>query len=153
MTKPFDNFIVSPLGLVPKKEPGEYRIILDLSQPKGTSVNSHIHDSYASVKYETFDSVTDLVLKCGPGALIAKCDIQDAFRLIPIRPQDHHLLGFYLEPFYYYGKVLPMGCRSSCKIFESFSRGLRYIMENIYTFSNLTAILDDFNSRLSVCVD
>lgn len=144
INKPWDNFVVSPLSLVPKKEPGEYRIIHDLSQPKGFSINSFINDENASVKYDTFDSVTDLIIKCGPRALISKCDIKDAFRIIPVRPEDYHLLGFYLEPYYYYEKVLPMGCRSSCRIFESFSRGLRYIMNKIYTFSNITGILDDF---------
>ena len=32
---PFDNFRVSPLGLVSKKEPGEFRLIHHLSYPRG----------------------------------------------------------------------------------------------------------------------
>jgi hypothetical protein len=32
---PFKDFVVSPLGLVPKKEPGEFRLIHDLSFPRG----------------------------------------------------------------------------------------------------------------------
>ena len=34
---PFENFISSPLGIVPKSEPGKYRIIHDLSYPKNAS--------------------------------------------------------------------------------------------------------------------
>ena len=36
---PLDNFRVSPLGLVPKKTSGEFRVIHDLSNPTGNSVN------------------------------------------------------------------------------------------------------------------
>jgi hypothetical protein len=39
---PFHNFIRSPLGLVPKKNEGEYRTIHHLSYPKGSSVNDGI---------------------------------------------------------------------------------------------------------------
>ena len=38
---PFKNFRVSPLGLVPKKQPGEFCMIHHLSFPKGTSVIWH----------------------------------------------------------------------------------------------------------------
>ena len=36
---PLPNFRVSPLGVVPKKAPGEYRLIHHLSFPRGASVN------------------------------------------------------------------------------------------------------------------
>jgi hypothetical protein len=36
---PFSPFVVSPLGLVPKKEPNKFRVIHDLSYPHGQSVN------------------------------------------------------------------------------------------------------------------
>ena len=39
--KPFSNFKISPLGLVPKSFPGEFRLIHHLSWPRadGSSVN------------------------------------------------------------------------------------------------------------------
>ena len=48
---PFDNFMVSPLGLVPKKEAGAFRLIHDLSFPKGDSVNFGIPRECCSVAY------------------------------------------------------------------------------------------------------
>ena len=53
---PFDvltpaDVILSPLGVVPKKTPGEYRLIHDLSFPKLDSVNSHIEKAYMEVTY------------------------------------------------------------------------------------------------------
>lgn len=141
---PFPNFVCSPLGLVPKKEQGKYRVIHDLSRPKLCSVNSYIPHCYATVKYETFDQVVRLVLQYGHGALIAKADILEAFRIIPISPADYHLLGFKIGKSYYYDKVLPMGCRSSCQIFESFSSSLQWIIQHVYKFNDVTHVLDDF---------
>jgi hypothetical protein len=63
---------------------------------------------------------------------MAKCDIEDAFRLVPIHPTDYHLLGFTWNNLYYYDRCLPMGASSSCQIFESFSSSLHWIMENKY---------------------
>jgi hypothetical protein len=142
--KPFNHFIVSPLGLVAKKEKGEFRLIHDLSQPRLLSVNSFISDCYASVNYETFDKVVELINVNGRGALLAKSDIQDAFRIIPINPCDYHLLGFKINDMYYYDKVLPMGCRVSCNLFETFSRSLQWVIKNIYRFQTITHCLDDF---------
>lgn len=48
---------------------------------------------------------------------MAKTDIEDAFRIIPIHPSDYHLLGFIWEGQFYYDKCLPMGASSSCQIF------------------------------------
>ena len=141
---PLPDYVCSPLGLVPKKEPGKYRFIHDLSLPIGGSVNSFIPDCYATVKYETFDEVVKLVLRHGNGALIAKADILEAFRIIPIRPSDYHLLGFKIKQSYYYDRVLPMGCRSSCQIFESFSKSLQWLLQSVYNFPDVTHVLDDF---------
>jgi hypothetical protein len=41
-----------------------------------------------------------MVAAQGPGAMLVKRDLQDAFRHIPIAPQDHWLLGFYWEGTY-----------------------------------------------------
>ena len=48
---PFSTFISSPLGVVPKKQPGEYRIIHHLSYPHGLSVNDYIPSEQSSVHY------------------------------------------------------------------------------------------------------
>ncbi len=53
--KPFDNFIVSPIGLVPKKEKNKYRMIHHLSFPEGESVNDYIPKEFCSVTYASID--------------------------------------------------------------------------------------------------
>ena len=39
---PFQSFCVSPIGVVPKKAPGEFRLIQHLSYPHGSSINDGI---------------------------------------------------------------------------------------------------------------
>ena len=141
---PLDNFIVSPIAVVPKKEPGAFRVIHDLSQPTASSVNSFIPDCHARVHYETFDKVVQLVLESGFGCLLAKCDVKEGFRNLPVSPSDYHLLGFKFNNKYYYDMVMPMGARSSCNIFERFSTALQWIIFNRYNFHSVSHILDDF---------
>ena len=40
ISPPLDNLIISPIGLVPKSTPGEFRLIFDLSYPSDNSVNT-----------------------------------------------------------------------------------------------------------------
>ena len=43
-TRPLQNLQCSPLGLVPKKQPGEFRLIHHLSSPEGASINDFIDE-------------------------------------------------------------------------------------------------------------
>jgi hypothetical protein len=46
---------------------------------------------------------------------LSKCDIEDAFRIIPIHPSDYYLLGFTWNNYFYFDRCLPMGASSSCQ--------------------------------------
>ena len=76
---PLPNLRCSPLGLVEKAQKGKYRLIHHLSFPAGESVNDHISDSEANVKYIKFDEAVDVVAKMGMGAETPKGDLKDAF--------------------------------------------------------------------------
>ena len=53
---PFEYFVQSPIGLVPKDKGTKTRLIFHLSYPKGgESVNAGIPDDKCSVKYPDFD--------------------------------------------------------------------------------------------------
>lgn len=52
------------------------------------------HYSFSKVQYDTLDSIVSLVQFFGEGTLMAKSDIKDAFRIVPINPLEYHLLGF-----------------------------------------------------------
>lgn len=141
---PFENLICSPLALIPKSAPGKFRLIHNLSYPRSNSVNLGIPREFSAVQYDTVDSVVSLVKTFGFGCLMAKTDIEDAFRIIPIHPEDYFLLGFIWKGQYYYEKVLPMGASSSCQIFDAFSTALQWIMMNHYGSGGMSHILDDF---------
>jgi len=92
---PIQGLVCSPIGLVPKSTPGKYRLIHNLSWPRGESVNDFIDSiEEARVSYSSFDSVIHKIVGMGKGTLLAKVEIRSAFRLLPVHPDDYRLLGF-----------------------------------------------------------
>ena len=115
---PFSDFVICPLGIRPKKSPGEFRVIHDLSFPyNGNSVNDGIPREQATVQYSSVYDAIQAILFYGNGCYLAKTDIRSAFRIIPISPKNYHLLGFKWRGKYFFDKCLPMGASSSCAIF------------------------------------
>ena len=142
--KPFSSLRLLPLGLIPKKAPGEFRLIHHLSFPYGTSVNSHIPTEASSVRYASIDDAIRIIRRTGRGCALEKTDVKNAFRLIPVNPNDYDLLGIFWQDHFYYDKCLPMGCSSSCKIFEAFSSALEWIAHHKLSTPGILHILDDF---------
>ncbi|KAM3928083.1 uncharacterized protein RB166_006211 [Leptodactylus fuscus] len=58
---PLAELKVSPLGVVPKKEPNKFRMIHHLSFPEGSSVNEGIDPELCSVVYTSFDAAIEWV--------------------------------------------------------------------------------------------
>ncbi|KAE8597129.1 hypothetical protein XENTR_v10016363 [Xenopus tropicalis] len=141
---PFPNLRISPLGVVPKKEPGKFRLIHYLSHPKGNSVNDGISKEAAAVSYVSFDRAVSLVRQAGRGALLAKSDIESASRLLPIHRDCYHLLGCQFEGQFYYDLCLPMGCSISCRYFECFSTFLEWVVRHETGHNSVIHYLDDF---------
>ena len=108
----FENFRISPLGLVPKKAPGEFRLIHHLSFPEGSSVNDGIPRELSSVHYATIDDAIKKISSLGAGCFLAKTDIKSAFRIILLHPRDFDLLCLEWEGKFYFDRCLPMGCSS-----------------------------------------
>ena len=88
------NFQISPIGLVLKKNSDKFRTIFHLSYPKSgsTSINSGISKEEFSLQYVTIDDTIEGIKRFGPGSFLAKTDIE-SFRLIPAHPDDYELLG------------------------------------------------------------
>ena len=141
---PLSDMVFSPLGLQPKKDPGSFRVIHHLSYPKGTSINDGIPKECATVKYATVTQAIKFMLRFGKGCFLAKTDIKSAFRIVPVHPSNYHLLGFTWRDKFYYDRCLPMGCSSSCSIFEAFSTSLEWIIRQKVSDVAVLHILDDF---------
>ena len=142
---PFHPFQTSPLNIREKKTPGKFRLIHDLSYPYNTtSVNNNIPAASKRVQYSTVGYAIQILLHLPQGTFMCKTDIADAYRLIPIHPADHPKLGFSFQNQFYYDKVLPMGCASSCRIFETFGTALQAIFLHYAPHAHCVHMVDDF---------
>ena len=105
---PFDNYIQSPIGLVPKDNGKKTRLIFHLSYPRrpnSPSVNANTPDEICSVKYPDFSQAINLCLKEGRYCRLAKSDMQSAFRVLGVvRRHWRYLLLKAKSPFD--GKIL-----------------------------------------------
>ena len=137
-------FRVSPLGLALKKSPGEFRLIPHLSFPKGSSLNDGIYPENIRVSYATVEDAIHFIKSVGSVCFRAKTDIKNAFRIMPINPQDYHLLGICWNGLYYYDRAMPMGCSSSCKTFATFSTAIEWIAQQKLNIKCILHLLDDF---------
>ena len=144
---PFREFVCSPLGIVPKKVPSEFRLIQHLSYPCGSSVNDYIPERTSSVRYASISDAIRVLKQLGAGCFMVKTDIKSAFRIIPIHPSDFPLLGMKWDNQFYYDVCLPMGLSSSCAIFEAFSSSLGWLSVHRFGTSGVLHILDDFLSK------
>ena len=71
---------VSPTGLIPKKgKLNKWRLIVDLSSPRRTSVNDGTKACHTTV-----DHLVALVLERGRGTLLVKADMKEAYRMVPV---------------------------------------------------------------------
>ena len=135
---------VSPLGLVPKShQANKWRLIVDLSHPVGGSVNDGISPSLCSLRYASVDEAVSIVRKLGRGTRMAKLDIKDAYRIVPIHPDDYHLLGICWKGETYLDRALPFGLRSAPKIFNALADFVAWILHQ-HGIRYQLHYLDDF---------
>lgn len=134
----------SSFGVIPKKnKPNKWRIIVDLSSPDGHSVNDGIVRELASLGYVSVDDVVDHVLELGKGTMLAKMDIKQAYRNVPVHPDDRPLLGTRWAGQVYMDAVLPFGLRSAPLIFSAVADAVQWIMLEKGA-SWLSHYIDDF---------
>ena len=145
---PFGIFRVSPIGIAEGKYSKKKRLIVDLSAPyehsSVISINDLIDKETNSLTYVTIDSAIGLIKSAGVGALMCKCDISDAFKLVPLKPQTWSMFGIKWKTLYYFYQRLVFGCRSSPKLFDQLSIAICWIAKHKYKIDNIIHLLDDF---------
>ena len=120
---------ISPVGVIPKKhKPGKYRLIMDLSSTNNCSVNDGIDPVLSSLSYVSIDHLSSLILSLGREALLVKADIKEAYRMVPIHPQDQRLLGVQWRGEIFIDRMLPFGLCSAPKIFSAVTNALQWIL-------------------------
>ena len=134
---------VSPIGLVPESEKGQWRMIVDLSFPFDHSVNDGVSSTLSSLSYSSVDDVVDLILCLGKGARLVKVDLKRAYRQIPVHPQDHHLLGIMWKHEVYVDRALLFRLRSAPNIFSAVSDVIAWAFHMV-GLTHQIHYLDDF---------
>ena len=107
-------------------------------------MNNLINKEQCSLSYVKIDNAIKLIQQFGIGSLMCKTDMTDAFKQIPIRPKQWHLFCFKWKTNYYHFVRLPLGCRSSPKLFDTLSSAICWIAKNNYGIHNILHLLDDF---------
>ena len=146
-----DDFIQSPIGLVPKDNGTKTRLIFHLSHPrgKGTSVNACTPPEITKVKYSDFDEAVLLCIKAGKNCKIGKSDLSAAFRRLCLAKRFwRYLIMKAKNPtnqktYYFVDKCLPFGASISCALFQEFSDALSHIVFSKTGSENIN-YLDDF---------
>ena len=67
------------------------------------------------------DNAVSIIQHLGQGTQLVKMDLKDAYRIIPVHPQDHHLLGIQWDNQVFVDRSLPFGLRSAPKVFTAFA--------------------------------
>ena len=168
---PFENYIQSPIGLVPKAGGDGTRLIFHLSydfSDDNTSVNANTPRELCAVTYSDIDQAVRSILilrdktrkvarERGIDDLednltviyLSKSDIKSAFRVLPLsRRAFPWLIMMAHHPttgqvFYFVDKCLPFGASISCSHFQRVSNALKHIVQT-KTSSPVTNYLDDF---------
>ena len=130
-------------GIVPKKDPSEFRLIHYLSYPPALLLIISFPRNVR--QFIMRRSSMPYLSSNGKGLVVLwRKQMSSAFRIIPIHPNDFALLGMKWQNAYYFDRCLPMGCSSSCAIFEAFSTALEWLAMNRLGASGVLLILDDF---------
>ena len=152
---PFDNFIQSPIGLVPKDQGRETRLIFHLSYPRDgkSSVNINTPAEFCTVKYTDFDQAIKLCLELTDDLtspiFLAKSDVDSAFRNLGLsRNSWNWTVLKALSPidnciYYFVDKCLPFGSSISCALFQKVSDALAFLVKH-RTKKPLINYLDDY---------
>jgi hypothetical protein len=94
--------------------------------------------------YTKVDDAVNAIMAEGRGALLAKIDIRDAYRIIPIHADDRFLLGMVWRGNFFVDLALPFGLRSAPFIFNQFATALHWILQHVGGLRWLFHYLDDF---------
>ena len=154
---PFESYIQSPIGLVPKDGGKKTRLIFHLSYPRlpqedefhQKSVNANTPKNLTSVSYKDFDAAVQICLLAGRGCGAAKSDLSSAFRHLCIAKKWWKYLVMKAKNpvdkkfYYFFDKCLPFGASISCAHFQAVSDALAHIVRVKSGFDNLN-YLDDF---------
>ena len=141
--EPFKTCQINRFGVIPKSD-GKFRMITDLSFPFGESVNDGISKANSTVSYIGLTKAIETILSIGEGCLLAKFDIQRAYRMMALKVDERNLVVIKWKGLYFVDLALPFGARSAPRIFTRFSDILEWIIKIHGSVTYIQHSLDDF---------
>ena len=137
---------VSPIGLIPRShQPGKWCLIVDLSSPRTVyiwNIRPQIgvkktRETLTHTWFQRQRGDLGLVLShalhfctgdihphppAWQGSQLAKIDIHEAYRMVPMHADDHPLLGIQWQNEIFVDTALPFGLRCSPNIWHGFCK-------------------------------
>ena len=141
---PYERYVQSPIGLVPKAG-GQTCLIFHLSykfKNGNESINHWTPQEICSVRYNDIDHAVNnclrLVEEFGDQVeriFFTKTDLKSAFRVLPGKVSEFWLVIMKAEHptsgkiYYFVDKSMPFGAGISCSNFQCFSNALKHLVE------------------------
>lgn len=94
----------------------------------------------------TVDDIIAGIMSFGQGILLAKFDVESAYRIALIQSDDCYLFGMQWAGKYFIDMALPFGLRSAPYIFSSVADLAKWILTVNYEVNFLCHYLDDFHT-------
>ena len=137
----------SPLMTRNKKDSKFRRVIIDLSWPKGLSVNDGISrtdyiDGPLTITLPTPDDMERAVFGAGRGSYLYKTDLARGYRQLRVDPLDWPYLSFRHADAHYMDICPPFGLRSSAMAMQRVSQAIVHLHKRRGYISR--AYIDDF---------
>ena len=92
------------------------------------------------------DDIIAGIMRLGRGSLMAKFDVQNAYRIVPVHTEDRQLLGMKWRGAFYVDMVLPFGVWSAPYIFTCVADLVEWVAKQNYDVTFLVLYLDDFHT-------
>ena len=92
------------------------------------------------------DDIIDGIMTYGRGTLMAKFDIESAYRIVPVHLDYRFLLGMQWRGNFFIDLALPFGLRSAPYIFSAVADLLEWTVRRNYHVAFLKPYLDDFHT-------
>jgi hypothetical protein len=130
--EPCDDQIISNIFLVPKKTPGQFRMILNLK-------NLNYDVEYAHFKMDTLYSALKLVTR---NCYMLSLDIKDAYYSVNVHKDDRKYLRFVFENKLYQFTCLPQGLACAPRVFTKLLKIPLSVLRKDYGI-DISAFIDD----------
>ena len=116
----------SPVYVIPKKSNG-FRPILNLSWPKGKSINDGISAVFKRTTLPNTRQVMDLIYSIHPNGFCATIDLSDAWKQFEILPEHRKFFGWSWNGIQVAENKFPFGWSEAVRNFVMIGQALKHI--------------------------